>query len=387
MDLFRQLGDSCGGFISAEDGVSISSIWLKVSGGSPIPAELLICHEYEVFPVRIEAEAPSPLSGHGDVSSFPSKWKAKGKSFEVCSAMVGLTIPLEFLSPMAAGVSNSAMGPSELGGLPEEFGRKDSLDTCKNKVVIWCSDLLSPILEAQLSEDVTSEDGAASKVPLVGFISNQIAPLLSQPPEASVPVCLAITLDERIGLSPMPNKNKFEDSSLGPFSHLVEPNSLLLDQHLEIPCPHLTSTGDITYDLEPIPFLSYSLPLPPPDPLPSCSFVPSASEAESQICIEASPLPSNQIPIELQMEENLTEMVREVASVIGLDLNGSTSDGEKAVTKVCKEVLSRKSSKMPTTRTERELKSLGLIGIPNPSASLPPRHKRSITPFDPSHEF
>ncbi|CAN1224018.1 hypothetical protein LINPERPRIM_LOCUS2204 [Linum perenne] len=187
MDMFRKLGYSCGGFISAEDGVSFSSIRLKVSGGSPIPAELSICHGSEVFLVCIEAESPSPLYGHGDVSSFPSKRKAKGKCFKVCSAMVGPTIPLEFLSPMVA--ANSVAGPSELGGLLEEFGRKDSLD------------------------------------------------------------------------------------------------------------------------------------------------------------------------------------------------------GEKTVTKVCKEVLSRKSSKTPTTRTERELKSMGLIGIPNPSASLPPRHKRSVTPFDPSHEF
>ncbi|CAN1756310.1 hypothetical protein LINPERHAP1_LOCUS6097 [Linum perenne] len=247
MDMFRKLGYSCGGFISAEDGVSFSSIRLKVSGGSPIPAELSICHGSEVFLVCIEAESPSPLYGHGDVSSFPSKRKAKGKCFKVCSAMVGPTIPLEFLSPMVA--ANSVAGPSELGGLLEEFGRKDSLGTCKNKVVSGCSDLLSPRLEGQLSKDVTSEDGVASKVPLVGFISNQIAPLLSQPLEASVPVCLAITLDERIGLSPTPNKNKFEDSSLGLFSPLVEPN-----QHLESPCPHLTSTGILYMIWNPFPF-------------------------------------------------------------------------------------------------------------------------------------
>ncbi|CAN1825261.1 hypothetical protein LINPERHAP1_LOCUS31100 [Linum perenne] len=99
MDLFRQLGECCGGFISAEDGASLSSIRWKIKGGSLIPDEILICHGSEVFPVRLEAESLSPLSGHGDKLSFFSDWRAKGKGFRVGSPRTPPGSTPEFLPP------------------------------------------------------------------------------------------------------------------------------------------------------------------------------------------------------------------------------------------------------------------------------------------------
>ncbi|CAN1173960.1 hypothetical protein LINPERHAP2_LOCUS30993 [Linum perenne] len=188
MELFRQIGDYCGGFISAEDGVSLSSIRLKVTGGSLIPDELPIRHGSEIFPVRIEAEAPSPLSAHGNLSSFLSKWKAKGKFFKVGSAgSGGVSSSALPISPMVKGSSSSAARSAEIGGAPPRVGRQDSQGTCNFRGDSAHRVLLSPRFDGQLSEDLTSEVDVASNVPSVGFNSNQIVPLVSQAPEASDP--------------------------------------------------------------------------------------------------------------------------------------------------------------------------------------------------------
>ncbi|CAN1173962.1 hypothetical protein LINPERHAP2_LOCUS30995 [Linum perenne] len=203
MELFRQIGDYCGGFISAEDGVSLSSIRLKVTGGSLIPDELPIRHGSEIFPVRIEAEAPSPLSAHGNLSSFLSKWKAKGKFFKVGSAgSGGVSSSALPISPMVKGSSSSAARSAEIGGAPPRVGRQDSQGTCNFRGDSAHRVLLSPRFDGQLSEDLTSEVDVASNVPSVGFNSNQIVPLVSQAPEASDPVCVSVKLVEKDGLNP-----------------------------------------------------------------------------------------------------------------------------------------------------------------------------------------
>ncbi|CAN1180877.1 hypothetical protein LINPERHAP2_LOCUS35020, partial [Linum perenne] len=79
MELFRKIGEFCDGFICAEDGLSLSSIRLKVKRGALIPEEAPICFGSVIFPVSIEAEAQNPLSPHGPRSTFPSWWKAKRK--------------------------------------------------------------------------------------------------------------------------------------------------------------------------------------------------------------------------------------------------------------------------------------------------------------------
>ncbi|CAN1141486.1 hypothetical protein LINPERPRIM_LOCUS25529 [Linum perenne] len=79
MDLFRQIGEFCGGFIGAEDGVSLSTIRIKIKRGAVIPDEIPVCFREEVFPVRIEVEAPSPLSLHGPKSTFSGSGNQKGQ--------------------------------------------------------------------------------------------------------------------------------------------------------------------------------------------------------------------------------------------------------------------------------------------------------------------
>ncbi|CAN1279443.1 hypothetical protein LINPERPRIM_LOCUS17024 [Linum perenne] len=79
IELFRKIGEFCDGFICAEDGLSLSSIRLKVKRGALIPEEAPICFGSVIFRVSIEAEAQNPLFPHGPRSTFPSWWKAKRK--------------------------------------------------------------------------------------------------------------------------------------------------------------------------------------------------------------------------------------------------------------------------------------------------------------------
>ncbi|CAN1797601.1 hypothetical protein LINPERHAP1_LOCUS21331, partial [Linum perenne] len=78
--LFMQIGNSCGGFLRAESGTSLSSIRLKVHLSSSIPEEILIRHGTELFPNRIKPEGLRPLSPSGTEVGFFKKWKAKGKT-------------------------------------------------------------------------------------------------------------------------------------------------------------------------------------------------------------------------------------------------------------------------------------------------------------------
>ncbi|CAN1145358.1 hypothetical protein LINPERHAP2_LOCUS14635 [Linum perenne] len=203
MELFRQIGDYCGGFISAEDGTSLSSIRLKIKGGSQVPDELPLCHGSEVFPVRIEAEAPSPLSPHGNLSSFLSTWKAKRKSFKVGSTGVGGVFSSALpISTLEKGSPSSAARDTEIEGARERVGSEDSLGTCKFREQGVHKVLLNPRFDGQLSEDMTSEFGAVPNIPSVGFNSNQFIPSVSQASKDSDPGCVSAKLVDKDGLSP-----------------------------------------------------------------------------------------------------------------------------------------------------------------------------------------
>ncbi|CAN1145463.1 hypothetical protein LINPERHAP2_LOCUS14695 [Linum perenne] len=79
MELFRQIGEFCGGFVGAEDGLSLSTVRLKVQRNNLIPEEVPICFGSEVVLVSIEAEVPTPLPLLGPRSTFLKRWKAKRK--------------------------------------------------------------------------------------------------------------------------------------------------------------------------------------------------------------------------------------------------------------------------------------------------------------------
>ncbi|CAN1802168.1 hypothetical protein LINPERHAP1_LOCUS23260 [Linum perenne] len=78
-ELFKLLGDKCGGFIRAEDVTSLNSIRIKIKLGSEIPEEILIRFGSDIFPLRIELEGVSSISPFGSESDFFRTWKGKGK--------------------------------------------------------------------------------------------------------------------------------------------------------------------------------------------------------------------------------------------------------------------------------------------------------------------
>ncbi|CAN0893200.1 hypothetical protein LINGRAHAP2_LOCUS18013 [Linum grandiflorum] len=62
-ELYRNIGDLCGGYIGSDE--SLAAVRIKVRTTGVIPEEIPICFREEVFPIRILLETPNPLSKSG----------------------------------------------------------------------------------------------------------------------------------------------------------------------------------------------------------------------------------------------------------------------------------------------------------------------------------
>ncbi|CAN1751437.1 hypothetical protein LINPERHAP1_LOCUS4325 [Linum perenne] len=86
--LFIQIGNSCGSFLSFEDGGPLSSVRIFVRMRGVLPEEIPICFDGVIFPVRVEPESIISPSCLGDELSPERLWRSKGKaslgSFGVC---------------------------------------------------------------------------------------------------------------------------------------------------------------------------------------------------------------------------------------------------------------------------------------------------------------
>ncbi|CAN1165554.1 hypothetical protein LINPERPRIM_LOCUS33791 [Linum perenne] len=161
MDLFRQIGEFCGGFIGAEDGVSLSTIRIKIKRGVVIP-EIPVCFREEVFPVRIEVEALSPLSLHGPKSTFFRKWKSKGSGVQLRIQPVEPEKMTGDRLPSSSGVAGGAKGqrsPNGAMGGPKRCGERVS-----SAGGVGCGEVGCPRTDVQESDDLTYEDGVVYEI-------------------------------------------------------------------------------------------------------------------------------------------------------------------------------------------------------------------------------
>ncbi|CAN1763040.1 hypothetical protein LINPERHAP1_LOCUS8654 [Linum perenne] len=360
MELFRQIGEMCGGFVCAEEGLSLSSIRLKVRAGSLIPDELPICHGSDVFPVRIEAEAPSSISPQGRLSSFLDSWKGKSSGFLARSQVAAISGNTPSTSSAAPFCADPQMGSAE--GIPDLSEVPVNILGCNADVDNGADKALLCISEVDLAQKgvVTTKDisfpstlTGGSHIPFVGLSLNKEANL-----------CLISSFSSQCLSSWFKRLDQFSGRSQpGPqnfFALSLDIGGLCLRSK--------THKSHLTVDLLPLRDSTLLLgnseffsPLDDPCSPPISDLSSPDSSQDLEINIESSS------PILLE------SAVREVASIIGLELNGSLAEGEEAAIQVCKSVSSRRSPAIPRSRTERELRKLGVSYPPTFNLAPSPR--------------
>ncbi|CAN0926378.1 hypothetical protein LINGRAHAP2_LOCUS35308 [Linum grandiflorum] len=118
-DLYRCIGDFCGGFICSEEGVDFTFVRIKIKASDVIPEEVLLSSSSKIFPVRVELETPRPLAASGAVDNFFKGWKGKGSG-----CRVSIPSPQLFIAPSTACSSGQGLAQS-LSPLPEPLMDKE----------------------------------------------------------------------------------------------------------------------------------------------------------------------------------------------------------------------------------------------------------------------
>ncbi|CAN1152084.1 hypothetical protein LINPERHAP2_LOCUS18521 [Linum perenne] len=140
-DLFSQIGNTCGSFISFEDGGSLSSVRILVRLRGVLPEEIPICYDGVIFPVRVEPESIISPSCLGDELSPERLWRSKGKA---SLSSFGDCRPAPHIAESSSPVPSSS-----------------ALPVCSSNPDVFSS-FLNPVLS---SVDATSDFSAAEERP------------------------------------------------------------------------------------------------------------------------------------------------------------------------------------------------------------------------------
>ncbi|CAN1771770.1 hypothetical protein LINPERHAP1_LOCUS11988 [Linum perenne] len=411
MDLFRQIGKVCGGFVMAEDGVSLSMIRIKIRRGSLIPDEIPVCCGEVVFPVRIEVEAPSSISPHGPKSSFLKRWKSKGKEVVLNSSSPGMEA-LIGSTPSSSGKSDD----EDKFGTAEVTAGSFGQNGVGVRLVASGSMGEKGITEdVQLPGDMHFEVGAEHVVPVVAFCSNKDTAVVDLAQDPSILLEKENGKLKVSGLAFCSNKDTaVVDLAKDPSILLEKENGKLevsglgqkaiwtfgpsMDSHNQQDMSsdfHKSGTSDVSVSHEGLRAQTEDPELDFASRSVSTKF---GSQADAQVRVElkAMSIPQFESPTkgfdDLEEGERFREQevglkVQKVAVAIGLELDGSRMQGERAAAKVCKEVLKRKPRKTPASKLEREHKRLGITDDHISSTPLPPRRDRSVPPIDLHDKF
>ncbi|CAN1342349.1 hypothetical protein LINPERPRIM_LOCUS39435 [Linum perenne] len=375
MELFRQLGEACGGFVGAEDGLTLSTIRLRIQTGALIPDEIPISYGSEVFPVRIEAEAPLPLSAHGDKSEFFKRWNSKGKGFIIHKNEAGRKVALVDPGSSSSGGSVRVETPKTTGECFEKLGEGVRKDICCGTSSKVCSEVGVPKGGVRLSDELSFEDGAATEI------------LFAEGNLNKDKIVLGFSTD----FARLDGKEEFCLKAIGlglssQDGHISGPELDCVEMsNVEEVVPNFGGEPD---DITPLSFtLAASDPMEGAQPISGMGGttgdtqppeIADVVENQKQIHVLPSVREPDSTSLDGRIVEDMESIVREVAMDIGLELNGSLLEGEQAAIKVCKEVMRRKPPKTPISRTERELKRLGLIGKQCSSPPPSTRRERSV---------
>ncbi|CAN1223197.1 hypothetical protein LINPERPRIM_LOCUS2022 [Linum perenne] len=368
MELFRHIGEFCGGFIGAEDGLSLSTVRLKVQRNTLIPEEVPICSGSEVFLVSIEAEAPTPLPLLGLRSTFLARWKAKrkGLTFQISRPEVEVSSVKQIFSSSGSGGFDQAKSlrvagesSEKAGGLQKACDLTGVLGVTNE--VPFCSTKEFSVVEMVLNySGLTDKEDCREKGGGVGLNyqdkQNEGSDVANKKEGKEV---LSLFPQTEMSVGPTSKPDLFD----GPNQEPRGPPS----QNTYTPPQEVVLNKGLVNNL--------SLFALPTDEIRNCSDSEVSEDefdhrVQPKVQIDVVPIKSLPLkkdnglpPIEERSEKELELLVREVAADIGLEMNGSRSDGEGAAVKVCKEVLKRRPPKTPSSKTDREHKRLGVIGL------------------------
>ncbi|CAN1190917.1 hypothetical protein LINPERPRIM_LOCUS39850 [Linum perenne] len=376
-DLFKLVGDKCGGFIRAEQGSSLSSVRIKIKLGQSIPEEILLRFESDIFPIRIDSEGLAPVSPSGPEAVFFQKWKAKGK---VCGEVPGLP-PSPVVVPFSA-CSSSATPPIDLG---------ESLDNSVNNLFFseLCQGSGAVVRPAARVEVYSSDRGSGlapvprSEADFVGLTQNEKDDLCLF---SSVgPIKPAVTLD--LGGFLRGQKPFLEVVYADGPKRWADPfNSVsFLGSGVSF---SLKSGFSGFISLWPAKVLGRVESVQPSRCYQLHSALLEESFSDSESCSTFNMDEELLAPAKVNLvsgqhassweepggisaldkarrsreeeEECLLHSTKVIASVIGLSLRGNAEEGLVAVGDQCKEVCRRKSKSSARTSTDRELKRLGV---------------------------
>ncbi|CAN1334943.1 Blue copper protein 1b [Linum perenne] len=345
MELFREIGDLCGGFIGAEDGLSFSTIRIKIKKGALIPEELPICFGHSVFPVSIEAEAPIPLSVHGPKTSFLRSWKAKRKGFMLRQSGPATDVPMTNKPDVTFCASVAGEEAEKLGVVVREDVLVDG-DPSVDKV------LVSPMKDLQSPDDLTSEVGIVPKKVADLVCSDEVCSLVGIPTFELSSTVTGIVKEKEVGSGGSHRKERgnavirLDGGSLlglvpctsvscGPSYSPTGPSSPQKDSGLSRGDSYETNHARPLVPTTEIRISAVSVPasvnaeglnpeMEPQRPMPINDY----SMERSLVSGASSP------QIEIEIEKDMEMLVREVVSEIGLEIRGSSSEAEKEAVKV-----------------------------------------------------
>ncbi|CAN1158043.1 hypothetical protein LINPERHAP2_LOCUS21910 [Linum perenne] len=350
-DLFRQLGDFCGGFLCAEDGLNLSSIRLKVKVGGVIPDEVPLCHGCEVFPIRLEPDGWIPVPRHGVKDSFVKSWKSKGVGFAVQKGSVDESTSSEFPSSSSEAEVLELAQMSELD-LDAPKAEKTRRRVCVRDCTYSEDKSLSLEVVGQMSEIETSQIANVVEVPFVGLKLDQLGHLVISSSSQRKDKELGFIL-EKMTTWVLPDSVGLSFSPI-PYTYLalgLRNNDLCLFKRSSVQDEGCSPLSTLNL-FKPDAVLGWS----------TCSVSSEMGEGDDsrvvEITSEVSPLelfPCSEVFLEEEVEGHedgrwmchsekavqeaeLETSVRTVARIIQLELNGSLEEGEIAASTTCKEV-------------------------------------------------
>ncbi|CAN0912617.1 hypothetical protein LINGRAPRIM_LOCUS576 [Linum grandiflorum] len=123
-ELFRSIGDFCGGFLCSDDGPGLAAVRIKVKASGIIPEEVPLCFRAKVFPIRMEVEARGRCPVEVRVDKFFRVCRAKGTGTSVSRR---LTPPTVAATPSSSGTTSVKVGSETPVCLLDKEERKHDL--------------------------------------------------------------------------------------------------------------------------------------------------------------------------------------------------------------------------------------------------------------------
>ncbi|CAN0863474.1 hypothetical protein LINGRAHAP2_LOCUS8700, partial [Linum grandiflorum] len=329
--LFRKVGNVCGKFLCSDEGRYLDSVRIKIKMTGPFPGEIPICHDQDVFPLRIDLEAPSLVSASGSKNSFVRKWKNKAKLVEPLTPTS--------LSPVAPPPTGNVVASCSL-----ELEPISRNEIYRSAEVVGVSEREE---EAGEGGDFGTESPGYEKLVRRTFQGGGDTSRGDSEESRALDIATWRGCDWTVGRNFISGPNGRSNT---PHKDMSAFGDMLVDG-LKIRWASLARPifCVISQSLPGVESTSATLEEMPLSPLALASVEESLQDRNSEM-------------EDFQSQTNsasLVAAVKEVADLIELEFEGDLGKGKDAAVAICNDVYRRRKSN-PLTKTDRELRRLGI---------------------------